>query len=168
MAPEREHPALDEDLATRRVELAHSARYHAFLADLSRAGDYDPAFAERASTSVLCILDQYLVAGTPRDPDANIPLAFQELLRGCARPGEQAGEAFDRESLVFSVADDLDIHDELAEEVVRTVCEAARRQLTRGQAEFLGRRFPARIQNLWFGHAHAEPPLEPGQKPRDR
>lgn len=165
---EGENEAFLEDLATRRIELSASQTYETFLDDLCRIGKYDRDFAERASTSVLCIFHDELAAANVRDPDSTLPAVLQELVRGCARPGELPGEAFDPETLEFSVGDDLDLDPEAAADVIRNVFAAVRRQLTHNQVGYVARKLPAKIQNLWYGHARIEPDLGPTGKPRDR
>jgi uncharacterized protein (DUF2267 family) len=168
MDPTQENAPFLEDLASRRVELLNNEAYDSFLLELCRLGKYSVEFAERAATSVLCVFDQELFAGNARNPDSTMPDVLKELVRGCNRPGELPPEGFDPETLLYTVADDLDVSDEKAEEVVRNVFAAVRRQLTHGQIELVARKLPSKIQNLWFGHEHAERRLGPTGKPRDR
>lgn len=166
--PGNENPAFLDDLASRRSELAGSAIYNHFLDDLCKLGGYERAFAERAATSVLCIFDQQLFAADVKDPERALPRPLLELMRGCSRPGEYPGEAFDPETLETSVADDLELDPEQTEVVIRNVFGAVRKALTHGQSGFVARKLPAKIQNLWYGHEHAERRLGPTGKPRDR
>lgn len=163
-----DNEAFQEDLATRRIELADSPVYAQFLDDLCRLGKYDRDFAERAAASVLCVFHEELAAAAVRDPDRSLPGVLRELVRGCARPGEIPGEAFDPETLAFTVGADLDLDDRGAADVIRNVFAAVRRQLTHNQVGYVARKLPAKIQNLWYGHARIEPDLGPTGKPRDR
>lgn len=165
---EGENEAFLEDQATRRFELAGSQIYQAYLDDLCRLGKYDRDFAERASASVLCVFHEQLASANVRDPDSTLPAELRELMLGCARPGEVPGEAFDPETLEFTVAADLDLDVERTEEIIRNVFAAVRRQLTHNQVGYVARKLPAKIQNLWYGHEHAERQLGPTGKPRDR
>lgn len=165
--PEENLPFL-EDLAASRQEERINPTYRKFLDDLIHASKYDRDFAEKAATSVLGVLDEQLNATLVSNPEERLPYTLQELIRWSRRPGEQPFEAFDPETLIYSVGADLDLDAPQAEGVVRTVLTAVRKQLTKGQAEFVGRKLPAKIQNLWFGHEHADPRFESDLKPRDR
>jgi uncharacterized protein (DUF2267 family) len=163
-----DNSAFQEDLATRRNELTESPVYEAFLADLGKIGGYDRDFAEQASTSVLCILDQELVASNISNPEERLPAVLQDLMRGCNRPGERPPEGFDPETLIYTVGADLDLDPEPAQAVVRNVFAAVRHQLTHGQVGFVARKLPSKIQNLWYGHEKADARFETDTKPRDR
>jgi uncharacterized protein (DUF2267 family) len=145
---------LEEDLATRAIELQASAPYQAFLSDLCRIADLDTSAAERTATSVLCILDQSLRAGKAREPYATMPLRLQELMAGCERPGELPPLVFTPDEFVSSVAADLDKKDEEAERLIKAVCTAARKQLSVEEARTVAKKMPRDVQRLWFGSPH--------------
>ena len=168
MEPREENSASLEDMASRRVELSHDPLYGEFLDDLCRVGKYPAEFAEKAAEAVLCVFDQELNASTAKDPASKLPVALQELLRSCNRVGEQPPEGFDPETLIYSVAADLDVSDDEAEAAIRNVFAAVRHRLSHGQIGYVARKLPAKIQNLWYGHEHAERRLGPTGKPRDR
>jgi uncharacterized protein (DUF2267 family) len=149
--PTHEETALDRDIAARSDALAFDEIYHNFLADLGHKAGYDPTYAERVSSSVLCLLDQQLRAGQTAAPYAHLPTILIRLLTACSRPGESAGLGFSPEDLIASVAVDLDLDEEDAAEVVRQVFAATRRAMGEKGARSFGRKLPSAIQRLWFG-----------------
>ena len=141
---------LREDLAARRFELQHESYYDQFLDDLCRMGTMSRELAETASTSVLCTFDQQLRAGNVADPDSRLPVGLRQLLVGCERRGESPPLVFDRDEFLATIADDLNVSEARAEQLIKAVFAAVRRQLSHDETLNVAAKLPPTIQKLWL------------------
>ncbi len=132
----------------RRHEAHLRASYAAFIRHLSELGAMPPALAESAAVSVLTALERRLMPNGARNLESQLPRMLVEFL---PPPEERPRHPhrFGREELVASVAEDLQLPEDEAEVVIRTVLRAIQDQISEGEADKVASNLPADLRALW-------------------
>lgn len=138
-----------EELRKQRHESRTGSTYKAFLKELCSIGNWDEAYAEKAAVSVLCNLQQRIMADEARDMQAQLPFKLQELLKTCTLHEGTKVDKFGREEFFQRVADDLGEDVGKSEQVVRSVFTCVRNHLSEGEAEDVANQLPKDIEELW-------------------
>jgi len=133
-----------------RHESRAGATYKAFLRDLASIGNFDEAFAERAAVSVLCALQQRVIADEAEDLNAQLPSKLRDLLHQSCELHKDKPEKFGRDELFQRVAKELEMNTGEVEPIIRAVTTAVRAQVSEGEAEEFGNMLPADIRELWM------------------
>jgi uncharacterized protein (DUF2267 family) len=151
---EDERPVSRRDLPievrrAQRSESRASQTYKAFLAHLCERGGMSPSVAQQAAVSVLCALEQRILAEEAADLEAQLPRKLTELLHRCERHEEELPPKFGREHLLRRVGEDLSLNPDAVEPVVRAVLDALRHQISEGEAEDVMSQLPHDLRDLW-------------------
>ncbi|MCP3138806.1 DUF2267 domain-containing protein [Pyxidicoccus xibeiensis] len=151
---EGDRPASRRDVPIEvRRKLRHESRtsqtYKAFLNHLCERGGMSPAVAEQAAVSVLCALEQRILADEALDMEAQLPRKLTDLIHRCEKHEEELPEKFGREHLLKRVGEDLSLNPDAVEPVVRAVLDAIRHQITEGEAEDVMSQLPEDLRDLW-------------------
>ncbi|MFP2932829.1 DUF2267 domain-containing protein [Pyxidicoccus sp. 3LG] len=136
-----------------RRKLRHESRtsqtYKAFINHLCERGGMSPAVAQQAAVSVLCAVEQRILADEALDMEAQLPRKLTDLLHRCEKHEEELPEKFGREHLLRRVGEDLSLNPDAVEPVVRAVLDAIRHQITEGEAEDVMSQLPEDLRDLW-------------------
>ena len=151
-----------EQLRTLRHESRASRTYKAFLADLTKQTGLDAAGAERAATSVLCVLEQRLIGEEANHLEAQLPSKLQDLLWRCERHAHVLPREIGRREFVQMVSEDLGLDPRSAEQVIRGVLKTLTLHVTPGEIEDVMHMLPSDIRALWPADR------QPLEKARDR
>ncbi|NOK05500.1 DUF2267 domain-containing protein [Myxococcus xanthus] len=149
---ERQTRRRDTPIEVRR-RLRHESRtsqtYAAFIKHLCERGGMSPAVAEKAAVSVLCALEQRILSEEASDLEDQLPRKLTMLLHRCEKHEEELPPKFHREHLLRRVGEDLSLHPDAVEPVVRAVMDAVRHQITEGESEDVMGQLPPDIRDLW-------------------
>ncbi len=138
-----------EELRHQRHESRTGSTYKAFLKELCKAGNWQEDFAENAAVSVLCHLEQRIMADEAKDMNAQLPFKLQELLKTCKLHEGRKVDKFGRDELYKRVADDLGLDAGKSEQIVRAVFTCVRGHLSEGEAEDVANQLPKDLEELW-------------------
>jgi len=140
--------SLEERRARRRA--AHASQtFAAFIQRLCERGGMSPAVARRAAVSVLCAVEQRINGDETRDLEAQLPRRLSELLHRCERHEDALPGKFGREDLLRRVGEDLSLHPDAVEPVVRAVLNSVRDHISEGEAEDVMAQLPEDLRELW-------------------
>ncbi|MFP2895159.1 DUF2267 domain-containing protein [Corallococcus sp. 4LFB] len=140
-----------EERRARRSAMRASQTYARFIDHLCERGGMSPSVAQQAAVSVLCGLEQRIQVEESHDLEAQLPRKLTELLHRCERHDAEARpERFGRDELLSQVGEDLALHPDAVEPVVRAVMDAVRHQISEGEAEDVSAQLPADIRHLWL------------------
>ncbi len=146
------HPGA-EPPPRRRGAKRHSARamqtYRAFLKRLCANGRMGEDFAERALVSVLCHLEQRLLADEARQMEAQLPQKLQSLLYVCSRSPSGPAERFTRDEYLERVGVELGMPGSEVEGVVRSVLVTVADTISEGEIEDVLRELPSEFHDLF-------------------
>lgn len=138
-----------EELRKQRHESRTGSTYKNFLKELCSLGNWEEDFAEKAAVSVLCHLQQRIMADEAKDMRAQLPFKLQELLKSCTLHEGRQVDKFGREELFRRVGEDLGQDPKQCEQVVRTVFTCVRTHLSEGEAEDVANQLPKDLEELW-------------------
>jgi len=138
-----------EELKQQQHASRTGSTYAAFLKALTADGIYSEPFAENAATSVLCCLEQRILADEAEHMEAQLPMKLRELLVRCHRHRDVKPLKFGRDELLAMIADDLGINLMEAERVALRVMNTVRTFISEGEAEKVEGQLPPDIRELW-------------------
>lgn len=142
----------EERVARRRMrsESRRSSTYKEFLRELQRRGGLSEELAEQAAVSVLCALEQRLLADEARDLEAQLPRNLQSLLYRCERHELlEPEQKFGRDELLSMVGEDLGMSESEVEPVVEAVFETVAAHVTPGEIEDVVSQLPPDLKAMW-------------------
>lgn len=140
-----------EERRRQRSETRQTQTYKAFLKDLCSTGNFDEAKAEKAATSVLCLLEQRIMWDEAKDLNSQLPQKLTNMLQRCERhEGVERSRDLTRQKLLESVCADLGINDEKeAESTIRAVFATVRQHVSEGEIEQVVNQLPPDWRPLW-------------------
>lgn len=145
---EGEAPSLEERRRM-RSESRQSSTYKAFLKDLCAQGNFDEKSAEKAASSVLCLLEQRIMHDEAKDLNAQLPRKLQTLLQRCERHETLRPRDINREEFVKMVCEDLGSSREEAERSMRAVFQTLRQHVSEGEIEEVIGNLPRDLRPYW-------------------
>jgi uncharacterized protein (DUF2267 family) len=137
------------EVRRQRHESRAGSTYMAFLRELCRLGSLDEETAEAAAVSVLCTLEQRILADEVRQLEAQLPVKLRELLLRCPRHEGAPPARFGREEFLRRVAADLGWDALEVEPIARAVFAAVRAQISAGEVEDVAGQLPRDLVDLW-------------------
>jgi uncharacterized protein (DUF2267 family) len=146
---EREQSEQERKPRAARLEEREKERYFAYLADLRAAGMGNVEAAEKATSAVLCVLEQHLPGGEVQRMLDALPEPLVALQRHCERKRTDPAEAFERPEFLARVANQLGLSPDDALPVARVVLLALRAQLPDGEARRVAQELSSSIRPLW-------------------
>ena len=149
MANQQRTEAELEEIRRKRHEARASQTYKSFIADLSRIGGMSADDAERAAVSVLCALEQRIMASEARHLEAQLPFKLRELLHECERHEAERPQRFGRAEFIRMIAQDLGIDEVQAETIALDVITAVREHISEGEARDVAGQLPPDLADLF-------------------
>lgn len=144
-----------EARARQRHEARANATYREFVKDVCRRAAITEEFAERATLSVLGLLEDRIVSGEADDLQAQLPSKLQELVAAREPHNEFAPRDIDRDQLIATVAEELRWDPSEVEVMVRAVFATLTEHVPRGELRQVLEQLPSDWLELWPAEAIA-------------
>lgn len=139
-----------EQLRKQRSETRRTQTYKKFLKDLCAAGSFDEETAEKAASSVLCVLEQRIMWDEAKDLNSQLPRKLTDMLQRCERhEGIERSRDIDKKKFVQIVCEDLGKGEEEATQAIRAVFQTVREHVSEGEVDQVIQQLPHDMREFW-------------------
>lgn len=141
-----------EEIERRRSQ-RHATRqnqtYQSFLQDVKFATSLSKEMAEKATTSILCLLEERLQPEEAFDLESQLPKLLRQLLHRCEKHEHLAARKFHRQDMLLEISHELNDTVAMAEKWTRAVFQVLSHRLTDGEIDDVVMQLPKDIRELW-------------------